>query len=262
MTFTVSLIRYFDSTQANVNGNGWVGFGIAEAGAMKGADIVYYESSSPMTITDAYSLDFVAPMPDISQDWTLLATSSEGGWLTVEASRALDTQDPQDLTIQDDSWPAIDGTRIIAAWGTTPSIMYHGLTNRVAGQVRFFTPGPADPLAAIKADNAVKTFSILQKSFAIPSKPTTYDHQCIKASALAPDANGAKRHLLGFEYVRDPTAQGPKGNVHHFVLSCFATSVKYPGYDVLPVGQLASMLPSFYTGSVCVSQDYPTYITF
>jgi hypothetical protein len=218
---------------------------------MKGADIVYYQTSAPTTITDAYSLDFVKPTPDISQDWTLLATSSEGGWLTVEASRALDTQDPQDLKIQDDSWPAIDGTRIIAAWGTTPSIMYHGISNRVIGQVRFFTPGPADPLAAIKVDPAVKNFSILQNNFRIPLSRTTYDHQCIKISTLAADANGAKRHMLGFAYVRDPTAQGPKGNVHHFVLSCSKGSVDDPQRDILPISELADNYPPYFTGNVC-----------
>ena len=71
---------------------GWLGFGFAEAGAMKGADIVYYESSTPTVITDAYALDFVAPTRDENQDWTLLAVSSEAGWLTIEMTRALDTQ--------------------------------------------------------------------------------------------------------------------------------------------------------------------------
>ncbi len=71
---------------------GWLGFGIAEAGAMKGADIVYYQSSIPTGVTDAYALDFVAPTRDENQDWTLLSASSEAGWLTVEMTRALDTQ--------------------------------------------------------------------------------------------------------------------------------------------------------------------------
>ena len=44
-------------------------------------------------------------------------------------------QDPQDVRIIDDSWPAMDGTRVIAAWGSTSSIAYHGPTNRVASQV-------------------------------------------------------------------------------------------------------------------------------
>jgi dopamine beta-monooxygenase len=74
-----------------VNG-GWIGFGLTEAGGMKGADIVYYQSSAPSVVTDAYALDFVTPVRDDNQDWTLLTSSSDGGWLTVEVTRALDTQ--------------------------------------------------------------------------------------------------------------------------------------------------------------------------
>jgi hypothetical protein len=79
------------SSQANVNG-GWIGFGLTEAGAMKGADIVYYQTSVPSVLTDAYALDFVTPSRDDNQDWTLLTASNNGGWLTVEIARALDTQ--------------------------------------------------------------------------------------------------------------------------------------------------------------------------
>lgn len=73
-------------------GGGWLGFGLSEAGAMKGADIVYYQSSSPSVLTDAYALDFVTPTRDDNQDWTLLNASNNGGWLIVEITRALDTQ--------------------------------------------------------------------------------------------------------------------------------------------------------------------------
>ena len=59
---------------------------------MKGADIVYYQSSVPSVVTDAYSLDFVTPTRDESQDWTLLTSSNDGGWLTIKVTRALDTQ--------------------------------------------------------------------------------------------------------------------------------------------------------------------------
>jgi hypothetical protein len=81
----------FFFNQAKVGG-GWLGFGLSEAGAMKGADIVYYQSSSPSVLTDAYALDFVTPTRDDNQDWTLLNASNNGGWLTVEITRALDTQ--------------------------------------------------------------------------------------------------------------------------------------------------------------------------
>jgi hypothetical protein len=52
------------------------------------------------------------------------------------------SQDPQDARIVDDSWPAMDGTRVIAAWGSSPSMAYHGLTNRVFSQVLRDGSGP------------------------------------------------------------------------------------------------------------------------
>ena len=92
---------------------------------MMGADIVYYEVSSNQ-VTDAFALDFVAPTPDFKQDWTLTSASNLNRVLTVEAFRLLYTMDPQDTKITNDSWPAIDGTRVIAAWGDSAYIEYHG----------------------------------------------------------------------------------------------------------------------------------------
>ena len=211
---------------------GWIGFGIAEGGAMMGADIVYFESSTNK-ITDAYSLDFVKPVSDDQQDWTLISSSNAGGYITVEAARSIDTRDAQDTKIIDDSWPALDGTRYIAAWGDSATMQYHGRSNRIFGQVRFYNPGPADPLAALKANPAVKIFEIKQDRHPIPVTPaTSYDHLCIPLRAdwggPLPLANDSyllsKRHIVAFEAIVDPTSSSPKGNVHHFVLTCVRTT--------------------------------------
>jgi len=73
---------------------GWVGFGISEAGGMKGSDIVYFESGSAL-LTDSWADGHSKPMPDSCQDWTLTAGGAEGGTTWFNAERALDTGDDQ-----------------------------------------------------------------------------------------------------------------------------------------------------------------------
>jgi hypothetical protein len=243
-----------------------MGFGIAEAGGMKGADIVYFESSTNQ-LTDAYSLDLIQPVADDQQDWTMISAGIVGGQMTVEAVRNIDTLDPQDTIIADDSWPALDGTRFIAAWSDSPTIQYHGSSNRAFGQVRFYNPGPSDPLAAVKADPAVKTFDILQNRFQIPTAPTTYDHQCFPLTSEwggpIPSINDSKlpskKNIVAMEVVLDPTSENPMGNAHHLVVTCYQSvgtgpnSTAEPFYlnDVWPAELVAGgTIPDVYTGKL------------
>ncbi len=76
-------------------------------------------------------------------------------------------------------------------------------------QVRFYTPGPADPLAALRADPAVRTFEIKQDRHPIPVAPaTTYDHLCIPLRAAwgGPLNSTSKQHMIAFEAIVDPTS--------------------------------------------------------
>ena len=232
---------------------------------MKGADIVYFELSRNRLV-DAYSLDSAMPIKDQQQDWSLLSSSNIGGTITVEIQRALCTGDAQDNDILDDSWPAVDGTRYIAAWGDSPSIQYHGLDNVNTGQVRFFTPPPQDPLSTIRADPSIRSFDILQKDFLIPMDSTTYDHQCFPLGYKqgGPINLTAKQHIVALEYLRDPSS-GPQGNVHHIVLSCFRSKygnssdywpIDYLRYlekhpDIAKAGPYwpVPKFPSFFTGT-------------
>ena len=188
---------------------------------MKGADIVYFEYARNRLV-DAYSIDSAMPLRDNKQDWTLISSSNVGGIISIEIQRALNTGDPQDNEFVDDSWPAVDGTRFIAAWGDSPYIHYHGLDNVISGQLRFFKPSPQDPLAKIKADPDIRSFEILQQDFLIPTNTTTYDHQCFPLSNRlgGPIPLNSTQHIVALEYVRDPRS-GPHGNVHHIILSCF-----------------------------------------
>jgi hypothetical protein len=59
-----SMLRFRMSAQ----NSGWIGFGIAEAGGMKGSDIAYFESGSGV-LTDSWATGHAIPTPDFCQDW-------------------------------------------------------------------------------------------------------------------------------------------------------------------------------------------------
>lgn len=71
-------------------------------------------------VQDAHILEDLQPIEDACQgDWTLVASNTDdaNNFLIVEISRKLDTKDPQDRAILDDSNDIIPATRIIVAWG-------------------------------------------------------------------------------------------------------------------------------------------------
>ncbi len=55
----------------------------------------------------------------------------------VEMRRLLDTEDPQDHRIVNDSPTYFAPTRLISAWGDGPNVIFHGL-NRAKGAVKLF----------------------------------------------------------------------------------------------------------------------------
>jgi hypothetical protein len=121
------------------NATGWVGFGLAESGSMRGADVILYTAETD-ELVDSYVLDdLVTPMPDDCQSWTLVNSivDAQDGFIIFEATRALNTGDSQDRVMIDDSNDFIPATRIIAAWGDSSTPSYHGVDNRAKSSVRF-----------------------------------------------------------------------------------------------------------------------------
>ena len=122
--------------------DGWVAFGLAEAGGMKGSDIVIYETSKPNQLSDAHVLKDRFPILDICQDWVYIDAINADGFLIFEGKRLLNTNDGQDHPIINDTEAFIPAQRVIAAWGdATSSMMYHGPTNRVRGAIRLYGSG-------------------------------------------------------------------------------------------------------------------------
>jgi DOMON domain/Copper type II ascorbate-dependent monooxygenase, N-terminal domain/Copper type II ascorbate-dependent monooxygenase, C-terminal domain len=135
--------------------DGWVAFGLAEVGGMKGSDIVIYETSKPNTLSDAHVLKDRVPILDLCQDWVYIDAVNAGGFLIFEGKRLLDTKDGQDHPIINDTETFIPAQRVIAAWGdATSSMMYHGPTNRVRGAIRLYGTG----------DEATKFQSLIAES--------------------------------------------------------------------------------------------------
>jgi DOMON domain/Copper type II ascorbate-dependent monooxygenase, N-terminal domain len=117
---------------------GWVGFGIAETGGMKGADIIIFEAANPTVVRDAHVLDAFYPIDDICQDWVLSDSSTDDGYLIFEAYRKLNTRDTQDRVIINDTDTTVLPQIVIAAWGDSAAISFHG-SNIAQGRLRWYS---------------------------------------------------------------------------------------------------------------------------
>lgn len=214
-----------------VKATGWVGFGIAEAGGMLGADIALYTAETD-EVVDTYVLDQLAfPLADECQSWTLINSINDGGFIIFEATRLLDTQDTQDRPIIDDTSTIILPTRVIAAWGDDVNPGYHGTNNRVRGSIRFYGPAAGEELAFFEqqmADEAEGSFELRATDYEIPAVETTYASFCFTESELI--AMGVPTdtplHSIGVEPFVDADAIR---YVHHFIL--FAAETDYSGSD-------------------------------
>ena len=190
--------------------NGWVGFGLADAGGMQGADVMLYESNNPATVRDAHILLERLPLTDDCQDWELVDTVvQEDGFLIVQARRLLDTLDTQDKAIINDKETILSATRIIGAWGNnTASASFHG-PNRVRSAMRFHGL-PTDGAAAldeyenfkeVMAVEAEGYFEINANNSIIPANVTTYYSFCISWKDILAQGvpDGVPLHVVGFE---------------------------------------------------------------
>jgi DOMON domain/Copper type II ascorbate-dependent monooxygenase, N-terminal domain len=196
--------------------DGWIAFGIADAGGMRGSDIVIYETSKPDRLTDAHVLyDRVAPFIDDCQDWTLAASYNEDGFLIFEGIRKFDTKDAQDHIILDDTAINIPAQRVIAAWGDSDTMQYHS-TKRARSAVRWF--GAVDEQTSFRKlmkEQASGFFDMYLGNFTIPTLETEYVDFCYNwgpdfvPQGVPADSNVV---MVGAEMILDPIA-GPY--IHH-----------------------------------------------
>jgi len=200
---------------------GWAAFGIAEAGGMFGADVVSFTTANPTVLVDGYILDDRQVRVDTSQDWTLISSVVEDGWIIAEATRKLDTGDTQDNTLKNDKelWGA--PSRIIAAWGDTEFMSYHG-DNRSSSSVRLF----ADPSFSTSESEALLDmlekhsdgyFDVVNDAFEIPAQETKYKYLCKSYDELKEQFGGDTTDITmigATPIITEKTRQF----VHHFIV--------------------------------------------
>jgi dopamine beta-monooxygenase len=189
---------------------GWVGLGISEMGGMKGSDIVVFQASGPRLL-DAYATGSARPQLDDQQDWLLLDSIAEDGLILFEAERKLDTGDTMDWPISDDSGPVYPGTKLIAAWGDTDEMHYHGPDQRLQGRVRFFGDPNVDEEVAFQEQlSQASEGSIVMtvQHFAVTAKRTsTYVQRCFTTTQFVKEQGLSVEtplHIIGFEWLLDP----------------------------------------------------------
>jgi len=204
---------------------GWAAFGIAEAGGMFGSDIVSFTTANPTTLIDGYILDERQVFVDThSQDWTLVSSTVEDGWIIVEARRRIDTGDGQDHVLKNDRemWNA--PSRIIAAWGDTDEVSYHG-DNRASSSVRLF----ADPSSTTSSSSGLETldvsleknadgyFDVVNDDYQIPAEETTYEYVCRSYDELKEQFGGEMTDITmigATPIITEETRQF----IHHFIV--------------------------------------------
>jgi hypothetical protein len=198
---------------------GWLGFGIGEAGGMRGADMVLYTASNPSELADAYTTDELVPkIDDCDGNWQLVSSNVGDEFIMFETKRLLDTSDPQDKPIINDASDFISPHRIVAAWGNSETWSYHGL-NRARGSIRFH--GLGDEEATFRAamnSSAEGTFVVSSQEYVIPSDEVThYGYTCFSRQDIVdqgvPDSDNI--NIIGWEPIVD---EANIANVHHFIV--------------------------------------------
>lgn len=200
---------------------GWLAFGISEAGGMIGTDMVMFTAARPDELVDAYTGDDRYPqVDDCEGNWEMVSShvDAEGGFIMFETKRLLDTNDPQDKPIVDDSSSMISPHRIIAAWGDSEEVGYHGL-NRARGSIRFFGSGDEESTFTDAMDEMAEgTFEIRAREYLVPEMETYYAYICFSRDDLIEQGvlnTTDSLNIIGWE----PFIQaGNDPYVHHFVV--------------------------------------------
>ncbi|KAI2497878.1 copper type II ascorbate-dependent monooxygenase [Fragilaria crotonensis] len=213
-------------------------------------------SAESNELVDSYVLaDLVTPMPDDCQSWTLVNSVTQDGFIIFEAYRLLDTGDTQDRPITDDSNELVAPRRVIAAWGDNSFPMYHGLTNRAKGTIRFMGTTSMNEMELFQKSVALEAeghFTISAKNHTITAVETKYDHFCFSSTTLTDMGVPIDEdiHIIGMEPVLDPRS---RRYVHHFVVygtndpwNSGSNCSEFPGFEMVYVwtpGDLPLKLP-------------------
>lgn len=200
--------------------SGWVAFGLSENGGMSGSDVVVFEAAQPDRLRDMHILDTRAVMDDVCNDWTLIEAHLAENFVIFEATRVLDTGDPQDRIIFPDADTLIASHRIIAAWGNDESVSYHK-ENKARGAIRWFGEGAVEALTFEQTMRAVSigSFEVRAVDHPVKTIDTEYAEFCLgRGQILAQtglDGSPDSLTIVGMEPIIDPSTSQ---FVHHFTV--------------------------------------------
>ncbi|XP_078510093.1 DBH-like monooxygenase protein 2 [Lissotriton helveticus] len=183
---------------------GWIGFGLSPSGGMAGADIVI-GGVSPASNQTTYFADYhgigeVPPVKDTVQNYQLDFLSENEGLTTMRVSRKFITCDPFDVDV------TANTQRIIAAYGNSDTIRYHGSSQRFMASVQLLSEAPVsgpDPEPSFSYD-------IKMSNFSIPPDATTYGCAYIPLPQLTEN-----NHIYKFDSI---IQDSNKNLVHHILV--------------------------------------------
>lgn len=142
----------------------------------------------------------------------------------IEFKRLLDTNDPQDKAIFNDVSTLVPPHRVIAAWGDSDQVGYHGL-NRARGAIRFY--GVGDDTATFFRDmeeQSEGTFLVASNNHQVAAIETEYAYTCVNRNDLIDQGvvNTTELvNIIGFEPI---IQEGHEPYVHHFIIYGYQTS--------------------------------------
>ena len=230
---------------ASPDKHGWGAVGFSETGGMRGADIVYFSTSTPNKVIDAHVLDYLGhPFADDVQDWVYTdSTVTDDGYLIFEASRKLDTTDVFDRVFADDSSVFASNHNLIGAWGSSSNMMNHG-ENHVHQSIQLFQSLPSNDND--HKSNSGASVKLAMRHFSLPVESTYYHEECFSAADLLErgffekDALSSKRYVLGYEFLVQPSM---RKYMHHMIVYAHNEDVcthegrapvfGWPGEDVI-----------------------------
>jgi len=218
-----------------VRASGWLGFGIAEAGGMLGADMALFEAAKPDEIVDAHTGNVRFPqLDDCPSDWELVSSEVDvdSGFIMIEFKRKLDTKDPQDRVIFNDESTMIVPHRVIAAWGDSPQVAYHGL-NVARGAIRFYGTGDYQTtFDKAMSEQSEGAFMVASIEHLVSINETEYAYTCFTRNDLI--AQGVPNttdllNIIGFEPI---IQKDREAYVHHYILHGYGED--HCPYDYFP----------------------------
>merc|ERR1712038_1026930 len=239
--------------------SGWIGFGFSETGGMRGADIAYFIQENE-EVVDSYVRDgYVKPSVDDEQDWELLNHELlDDGYLFFEVKRLLDSKEPYDRQFVDDSDVYFPDHNLIAAWGDSSDIMFHG-SQVVQTKIQLFTNIDTDSSGSgysLFLDQTTERsegyVDLIDTNFTIPKIDTHYETFCFPMP-LSPEVPSTA-YIVGYKWLIPPSLSK---YIHHIVLETrgFDYDGCYGGHPPLVAYTLGNKFFAFPEDSAIIVAD-------